>query len=1533
MKPLHVLLISLLTATPLTAILDSNQNTLSDLWEAAHNNQQLLDPQDPDHQPTADPDGDGWTNLEESVAGTDPFSSLSPGGMLRPDLANHPAIYGDPINGIPQLITPEAISLTWPTVPGKAYQIQYSADLTPNSWSFLPETLVGSGQNFTITIPLTQNDGSPPPSLFWRISVSDLDSDGDTLTNAEEIALNTDPYHQDTDLDGIPDNLDSEPLTNANLSDPDGHQMPPTIANDLVAWWDFQTQPSGTTNITYANRANLPAHPLTAFNATPALHCFADTGVTNLGTNPTRHHLGVLNQGSSLLGATQLSLNYWIQIPSNHLAIPSGQSNGPVITLLSYANTDAANPTLEWRARRSPGSGTRFTLNHFVNGIEQPIVTLGNWDVTEKIDDGAWHHLAITTGSSGNTIRMYLNGEQVGPSTTHAFSIPSNAWQYQGWMIAGGYKRVPPGYNNGIATSDLKGRIDSLMVHRRNLSSTEIESIYKRDRDSDGLWDITEVRSSLWRDHNSNTVAEESEFHHITSPAHWQPANTDTDGDGLTDLAEQNIHGTRIDRGDTDGDLIPDGWEIANQLDPLDSTDASEDDDQDGVTNLNEFRNKANPQSNDSDGDGTPDQQEINQGSHPGDSRDDGAPIPSEERHSILIAIGDQSSSHSEDYILNCYRIDPETQQEIPYYTLRSGGFGQYAEETKTHFRKGDIYTFQIQWMGTSNQTHSGTLQSPGPEGPDFDYTFRVEPQGEHNWLEIDSWHPGQANVDPQKNLLRIDTQDVADTHLEFQQNFQSRRFLLLPIHTHSTDRMFGGKFTLLPGFEALELSISNPDAQRDHGTHGYFGGGGNTTVHTNIRDLIGSGTTTVQTIEPPDQGGAWFLRDDPQAIDDIELYLISGKDGEIYGEIEIEFRIQGHDLGTIRQPLTPHEDFGELIKRATLLAAGTGLGFPDLQNGPPSENAVGLPNPEHWATPVLIPVFAVGQHVQNQAAGFIGLYDGIVTGLKDDWEFLKLIGYGIAYSADWTGTQLISELQKWRADPRARLTEIRDIFLLHCEQFICDALASEALAKGVQIANELTTIEGCKRHIWKIIYHSNPLTWSHSAALHFSKELQQAGINPLEIFVDSLAAWYEDFGNRMLQGAEKAAWIDDPLVTEGLVGGVNQTVRELSYTIAYEAGYISEQVAIGIITGGSTVIGAVLVKGGISLATKTIAKRTTAIIAGTGTLVKKAAAVTISVELRIAAERTLISAARQPIPLANKRPLLELLEERFQSQAFDRANFNWKIFAEEITAHPRLANLLENPVARDQFLLATGNLAHHLGDNATALALKNWPKLANAIAPLNQSGLTDDLFRSSDLFTALKIDTPQGQIVARQFLESIDAKTAQQIIEGGLPIPGSIKSLYPQMYHYADFSTLDGFADDLVNDVVGRWRLHENTLGRYVTPELIDTQALAKSKLQSPLNSALEEIPTKCRFRFEYSTSDLVGDYQIPRARVHSEASNAGEKLWREPIVKDNPARGSGGVPQFVEEAAREGTVFDAVTQQYVRDKDHLQEILNTNP
>jgi len=65
-------------------------------------------------------------------------------------------------------------------------------------------------------------------------------------------------------------------------------------------------------------------------------------------------------------------------------------------------------------------------------------------------------------------------------------------------------------------------------------------------------------------------------------PTEWD----DTDGDGIGNNADT----------DDDGDGIPDDYEIANGLDPLNAADANEDADGDGFTNLEEFEAGTDPQ-------------------------------------------------------------------------------------------------------------------------------------------------------------------------------------------------------------------------------------------------------------------------------------------------------------------------------------------------------------------------------------------------------------------------------------------------------------------------------------------------------------------------------------------------------------------------------------------------------------------------------------------------------------------------------------------------------------------------------------------------------------------------------------------------------------------------------------------------------------------------------------------------------------------------------------------------------------------------
>lgn len=183
------------------AILDNNHNGVSDVFEKEYNAGELF-PESFDLN--ADPDGDGWTNAKEAAAGTNPFEANGPDGFVRLSTTHTPAVFGPPdANGLPIIVTPETITLSWPTINGKQYQLLYSTDLAAGSWQ-LHDEFSGSEGALEYGIPLTQPDGSIPPHLFWRVAITDIDTDGDGLKNAEEWTLHLDPNNAQT-LAGVPD--------------------------------------------------------------------------------------------------------------------------------------------------------------------------------------------------------------------------------------------------------------------------------------------------------------------------------------------------------------------------------------------------------------------------------------------------------------------------------------------------------------------------------------------------------------------------------------------------------------------------------------------------------------------------------------------------------------------------------------------------------------------------------------------------------------------------------------------------------------------------------------------------------------------------------------------------------------------------------------------------------------------------------------------------------------------------------------------------------------------------------------------------------------------------------------------------------------------------------------------------------------------------------------------------------------------------------------------------------------------------------
>jgi uncharacterized protein (DUF1800 family) len=160
--------------------LDRNGNGLNDVWELIFPGSAL--PAD------GDTDGDGFTNAEESAAGTDPRNA-----------ASHPRI---------RFIAggTNSVAFNWDAVAGKRYRMLSRANVASGAWE-TNAVLIGYDVNGAAQF-------APTGSLarFFRLAVDDVDSDGDGMTDFEERSLGFDPASLHSDRQ---DTADYQRFTNA----------------------------------------------------------------------------------------------------------------------------------------------------------------------------------------------------------------------------------------------------------------------------------------------------------------------------------------------------------------------------------------------------------------------------------------------------------------------------------------------------------------------------------------------------------------------------------------------------------------------------------------------------------------------------------------------------------------------------------------------------------------------------------------------------------------------------------------------------------------------------------------------------------------------------------------------------------------------------------------------------------------------------------------------------------------------------------------------------------------------------------------------------------------------------------------------------------------------------------------------------------------------------------------------------------------------------------------------------------------------
>jgi len=327
-------------------MIDLNGDGMSDIWEWIYGTNGIV--------PSGDSDGDGFSNLQEAIAGTNPFDSNS-----------YPRISFGVVAGTNFIVTMNGVL-------GKQYQLQSVATLDQTNWFNETNLVARTGTNVTLGAPAGSS------SKFFRIAISDVDSDGSRLMNDwEKYQLGLDPNNawsngqQDANGNAINDyqfvtnQLAQQNVINISATDPVATQPDPGVkATDL-----------GTFTVT---RGGFPLNSITvnlglgasANVAVPSLDYVALPASVTLGVGVSSQTITVTpmadtNLATPVLAQLQLApgANYTLGTPNlaSVVIYPSPTATGSGLlgeyftnSSTTYANSNNFNPTNLFLSRIDP---------------------------------------------------------------------------------------------------------------------------------------------------------------------------------------------------------------------------------------------------------------------------------------------------------------------------------------------------------------------------------------------------------------------------------------------------------------------------------------------------------------------------------------------------------------------------------------------------------------------------------------------------------------------------------------------------------------------------------------------------------------------------------------------------------------------------------------------------------------------------------------------------------------------------------------------------------------------------------------------------------------------------------------------------------------------------------------------------------------------------------------------------------------------------------------------------------------------------
>ncbi|GGG49606.1 hypothetical protein GCM10011414_19270 [Croceivirga lutea] len=486
------------------------------------------------------------------------------------------------------------------------------------------------------------------------------DCDSDTILNGVEFANGTDPYTQDTDGDGNPDNLDANPLQPIATSDSGNATVAITTTISILDNDNYLPNNDinnlGTTSIT--NTGNGTAQGTIAFNSTTGELSYTPLGSEANATVTIEYEVCNSASGSAICATAIVTFSVE-DVDDDGDGIDNSLDSAPNDPCLpsqevGYTGYDATNPV--WQVADCDGDGLsnidelndgdpttdpycngefRFGAGTFVSSAG-----IGNAINADGAPDGLFTNniagtdnlnlsvsnltigsqICVTVGFSNATgvVRLNLNGE----ITT--ITNPSGEISYTAQVIC---LTVTQDGNQTLSISD--AGLGNIRVDGSEYFECFID--LTTDDDGDGVVNVDDTAP------NDPCLPAQNEDYTDFDGSNTIWRNADCDGDGV-------LNGTEFDNGtnpyavsgDTDGDGINDDNEIAagtnqnNACDPLQNPgytgfDALNpiwrggDCDGDGILNGNEADNNTDPYavSGDTDGDGILDDNEVANGTDP----------------------------------------------------------------------------------------------------------------------------------------------------------------------------------------------------------------------------------------------------------------------------------------------------------------------------------------------------------------------------------------------------------------------------------------------------------------------------------------------------------------------------------------------------------------------------------------------------------------------------------------------------------------------------------------------------------------------------------------------------------------------------------------------------------------------------------------------------------------------------------------------------------------------------------------------------